>query len=107
VIEPAVAALASLVSVAIDAQEAATDMAPSKIKVTRRDGSIVEAAGRAIPGSPAAPMTESKILEKFKDCLSFGLDCPEAEAAAFADTVLTVEEMPDMSRLIRAFPSSR
>jgi len=52
-------------------------------------------------------MTEREILEKFKDCLSFGLDCPEAEAATFVDTVLTVEDMPDMSRLICAFPSSR
>jgi 2-methylcitrate dehydratase PrpD len=107
VIDPAVAALAARLSVAIDAHEAATDMAPSKIKVTRKDGSVVEAASRAIPGSPAAPMTETEILEKFKGCLSFGLDCPESEAAAFAQTVLAVEDLPDISGLTRAFPSSR
>lgn len=107
VVDPTIAALADRVSVAIDAQEAATDMAPSKIKVTRTDGSVVEAASRAIPGSPQAPMTEAAILEKFKGCLSFGLGCPEPEAAAFAETVLAIEDMPDISRLIRAFPSSR
>lgn len=107
VIDPAVAVLAGRVSVSVDPQEAATDMAPSKIKVTRKDGAVVEAAGRLIPGSPDAPMTEAKIVDKFKNCLSFGLDLPESDAAKFADIVLAVEDLADVSELARAFPSSR
>jgi 2-methylcitrate dehydratase PrpD len=106
-IDPAVAAVAGRVSVSIDVQEAATDMAPSKIKVTRKDGAVLEVASRAIPGSPDAPMTEAEIVDKFKGCMSFGLDLPESDAAAFAETVLAVEGLADVSELARAFPLPR
>jgi 2-methylcitrate dehydratase PrpD len=107
VTDPAVAALAERVSVSIDTQEAATDMAPSKIKVTRKDGTCVEAAGRLVPGSPEAPMTQAEIVDKFKDCLSFGLDVREPDAAAFAKTALAIESLADISELVRRFPSPR
>ena len=107
VTDPAVAELAARVSVSIDPQEAATDMAPSKIKVTRKDGTVLEVASRMIPGSPEAPMTQAEIIEKFKGSLSFGLDFPESEAAAFAEVVLAIEDLADVSELARAFPSPR
>jgi 2-methylcitrate dehydratase PrpD len=106
VMDPAVAALAGRVTVAIDPQEAATDMAPSKIKVTRTDGTVVKVESRVIPGSPEAPMSEAAIVEKFKGCLSFGLNLPASAAGAFAKTVLAIEDLADVSELARAFPSS-
>jgi 2-methylcitrate dehydratase PrpD len=105
--DPDVAALASRVSVSVDQLEAATDMAPSKIKVMRKDGSVIEIAGRNVPGSPAAPMTEAEIVEKFRSCMSFGLDLPDAEADAFAGKILAIEDMVDVSDLVRLFPSPR
>jgi 2-methylcitrate dehydratase PrpD len=107
VTDPAVAELAARVSVSIDSQEAATDMAPAKIKVTRKDGTVIEVASRVIPGSPEAPMTQAEIVNKFKSNLSFGLDLPESEAAAFAEMVLALEDLADVSELARAFPSPR
>jgi 2-methylcitrate dehydratase PrpD len=104
VTDPAVAALAGRVTVAIDSQEAATDMAPAKIKVTRTDGNVINVESRAIPGSPGAPMSEAAIVDKFKGCLSFGLDLPASEAGAFVETVLAIEDLADVSELARAFP---
>jgi 2-methylcitrate dehydratase PrpD len=107
VTDPAVAELAARVSVFIDPHEAATDMAAAKIKVTRKDGFVIEVASRVIPGSPEAPMTQAKIVNKFKSSLSFGLDLPEAQAATFAEMILAIEDLADISELTRAFPSSR
>jgi hypothetical protein len=52
-------------------------------------------------------MTQAEIVDKFKDCLSFGLDVREPDAAAFAKTALAIESLADISELVRRFPSPR
>ena len=60
-----------------------------------------------IPGSPEAPMTEEEIVGKFKGCWSFGLNIPEAEAATFAEMILGIDRLEDVSQIAQAFPAPR
>jgi len=102
--EPRIAALAEKVRAVVDPGVAAGDMAPSRITVTRTDGSSLTVTSRLIPGSPEAPMSEAEILAKFENCMAFGLDAPAAGVRRFAERLFELERLADVSELARDFP---
>ncbi len=103
--DPRIAALAEKVTAIIDPGEAATDMAPARVTITRTDGSVLTVASRLIPGSPDAPMSEADIIAKFEGCVAFGLGLDAAQARPFAERLLAIDELPDVSVLARDFPN--
>lgn len=103
--EPAIVALAEKVTCIVDPNEAATDMAPARVTVTRRDGSTLTVANRLIPGSPEAPMSEDDIIAKFEGCAAFGLGLDAAQARPFAERLLVLETAADVASLARDFPN--
>ena len=103
--DPNVAALAEKVTAVVDPAEAAPDMAPARITVTRKDGSALTVASRLVPGSPEAPMTEAEIIAKFEGCAAFGLGLDAARARPFAERLLALEDVADVSVLAREFPN--
>ncbi|TCT06779.1 MmgE/PrpD family protein [Aquabacter spiritensis] len=103
--DPAIATLAEKVVAIVDPGEAATDMAPARITVTRTDGSVQTVASRIIPGSPDAPLSEADIVGKFEGCAAFGLGLGAAAARPFAERLLALEDLPDSAVLARDFPN--
>lgn len=75
---------------------------PQKAIAYLRDESQISVDVTALYGSPADPMSDSAHLEKFRQCMSFGLGkSGEAIASAIIDFVETLENQPDTGRLAR------
>ncbi len=105
--DPAIAELAAKVVVSPDPDEPPTAMGPSRIRLTRTDGSIVEVADRLVPGSPEKPMSEEAILDKFRGCMSFGLDLQAKDVDPFIERVLDIESVSDIRELVSVFPKGK
>ncbi|MGD9766539.1 MAG: MmgE/PrpD family protein [Pseudolabrys sp.] len=103
--DPKVVALASRVKAMPDPTESPTAMEPSKVRVELNDNTTVLLEGRKTKGAPDAPMSVDELLGKFADCLDFGMSVPRASAQQYAERVLKLEQMSNVSDLIRDFPS--
>lgn len=102
--DPAIAALAARVTVAPDSNEPPTAMGPSRIQIKLRNGDTVEMTDKLVPGSPEKPLSEEAILDKFRNCMSFGLDLEAKDVDGFIEKVLNVETLTDARELISSFP---
>ncbi|HZC39389.1 MAG TPA: MmgE/PrpD family protein, partial [Streptosporangiaceae bacterium] len=72
----------------------------SIIRVLLKDGRQVEASAAFAKGSPANPMSEPELREKFLDCLAAGGIAAQAGRRA-ADLVLSLEDQPDLRAITR------
>jgi 2-methylcitrate dehydratase PrpD len=92
-----------------EADAAGYNTMTSIIRVRTRDGRQLETRAAFAKGSPANPMTESEVREKFLDCLAAGGVGAGAGRRA-ADLVLDLESQPDLgaiTRLLCARPAAR
>ena len=105
--DPAVAALAAKVTVASDPNEPPTAMGPSRVQVTLNSGEKIEVSDKLVPGSPEKPLSQEAVLDKFRNCMAFGLDLAPKDVDGFIDKVLNVESLTDTSELIAAFPAPK
>lgn len=102
--DPAVVALASRVKAMPDPVESPTAMEPSKVRVELNDRTTVLVEGRKTKGAPDAPMSVDELLGKFADCLDFGLGVARPVAQQYAERILKLDEVSNVSDLIRDFP---
>lgn len=51
-------------------------------------------------------MALDEILAKFRSCLEFGMDIKRADADGYANRLLEIEKVANVSDLIRDFPGN-
>lgn len=107
IFEPAAVAFAQRIEVVSDPHVADEALAPSRVEVRRRDGSVERCARTEVRGSPGEPMSTNEVLQKFYDCLAFGLGASQADADALAAAVLALETLPDATVITTRFPVPR
>jgi 2-methylcitrate dehydratase PrpD len=78
-----------------------TDIAPARVRLRLKDGRVVERARETMKGSPEEPMIDAEVRAKFRSCMEVGL---AQTGDALAETVLRLQELPDIAELIAAFP---
>jgi 2-methylcitrate dehydratase PrpD len=79
-----------------------TAIAPARVRLRLKDGSVVERARETMKGSPEEPMTDAEALAKFRGCMEFGLG---QTGDALAEAALRLDGLSDIGALIAAFPS--
>ena len=74
---------------------------PQTLTAHLTDGSIVEASIDKLFGSPADPLTREQHLEKFRNCLLFGLRDINAQETGnrLIDLIEGIETLPDVSEI--------
>lgn len=102
--DPTIADLAGRVSAVVDREQNPTAMEPTRIRVTRTDGTQLVVRGNLAKGGPVAPMSEAEVLAKFRGCLDFGMATPTSVADSFAERLLAIEELDDVAVLVQDFP---
>lgn len=104
--DPRIVALARATQVVSDPAIEGTAIEPARVKVTLRNGRVVEASSTTIKGSPQDPMSESELREKLRGCLAFGLEADGASADHLAETIATLESCDDAAgAIVAAFPA--
>ena len=103
--DPRVAALTSITRVVDDPAIEATAIEPARVKVTLKDGRVLEVSSATMKGSPAEPMSEQETLAKFYDCIEFGLRASRAQADRLAEVIVNLERAGNAAgALVGAFP---
>ena len=102
--DPRVAALAARVSVVDDPQIDPAAMSPTRATIVLRDGRRLQRFFEFMQGSPEEPMSDAEALEKFSACMAAGLGADRAAIQAIAQTILRLDDLPDVADLIGAFP---
>ena len=104
--DPRVAVLTSVTRVIDDPAIEATAIEPGRVKVTLKDGRVLEVSSATMKGSPAEPMSEQETLAKFYDCMAFGLGASRAQADRLAEAIVNLERAENAAgALVGAFPS--
>ena len=105
IIDPAVAALAAKVRVVDDPAIDPAALDPARVKVTLNDGKIIRVTSDTIKGGPAEPMSEEEVLEKFCDCLDYGVGAKRADADRLAEAIMHIDSAEDAgAAIVAAFP---
>jgi 2-methylcitrate dehydratase PrpD len=81
-----------------EAEAAGFDKMTTIVEVELDDGSVVRGRADFGKGSPANPMTDEELAEKFRQCAAWGgLDAKRARAAL--ELAWRIEELPDVGEL--------
>jgi 2-methylcitrate dehydratase PrpD len=101
VTQPAVQDMLKRVHVYADpeAEAAGYDKMTTIIKIQMKDGKTFRGRADFGKGSPANPMSYEEVADKFRQCADFA-HWPDTKAAAIVDLVRSIEDAPDMGRLI-------
>lgn len=96
--DPAVKAMAQKVTASIDPEFAdARQNYPTRLKVTLKDGRVIEELRRAASGTAEFPLTQAQIEEKFMDCATHAVD--KATADKILVTLRTLGDTPSLDGL--------
>lgn len=96
--DPAVKAMAQKVTASIDPEFAdARQNYPTRLRVTLKDGRVVEELRRAASGTAAFPLTQAQIEEKFLDCAMHAVD--KATADKILASLRTLGDTPSLDGL--------
>jgi 2-methylcitrate dehydratase PrpD len=104
---PDTVALAQRLTVADDPDVDRAALAPAKVDLTLRDGSVLALARMQVKGSPEEPMSEGEVREKFDANMAFGLGAGTCDTAPLVDAVLGLETLDDATILATLFPRPR
>jgi 2-methylcitrate dehydratase PrpD len=106
--DPAVVALAGKVRAVDDPAIDPTAIEPARVTVTLNDGRVIEVKSDTVKGSPQEPMSEDELLNKFRDCLAFGVGAQRADADRLADAIMSIENATDVgATIVGAFPPAK
>jgi 2-methylcitrate dehydratase PrpD len=103
--DAAVAATTSRTRVMLDEAMDPTAMGPVRVRLDLQSGETLTLESATLLGGPDSPLTEDRLLEKFRSCLSFGLDAPRDAIDALADRVLHLDRTPDAATIVSDFPT--
>ncbi len=85
-----------------------TAIEPARVKLTLKDGKVVELKRDTIKGSPQDPMNDAEMRAKVRGCLEFGLGATAEAVDRLADAVAALEQSKDAAKsLLEAFPGQR
>jgi 2-methylcitrate dehydratase PrpD len=103
-----IAALAAITKVVDDPTIDATAIEPARVKLTLKNGRVIELKRDTIKGSPQDPMTDAEMRAKVRGCLEFGLGATAAEVNRLADVIATLEQSSDVAKsILDAFPAQK
>jgi 2-methylcitrate dehydratase PrpD len=86
----------------------ATAIEPARVKLTLKNGKVLELKRDTIKGSPQDPMNDGEMRAKVRGCLAFGLEATTAEVDRLADAIAALDQSTDASRaILNAFPAQK
>lgn len=89
-----------------EAEKAGYNTMTSIVTVTLKDGRTVEGRAAFAKGSPANPMSDSELREKFLDCLDAGGISADSGNRA-ADLILEIEKQPNVDAIMELLAPGR
>jgi 2-methylcitrate dehydratase PrpD len=84
-----------------EAEQAGLDKMTSLLKIHLKNGKVISGRAEFAKGSPANPMSFDEVADKFRGCAEFA-NWPSAKAESVISTVKSLENAPDMSKLVAA-----
>ena len=104
--DSAIAAIAAMTTVVDDPAINATAIELARVKLTLKNGKVIELKRETIKGSPQDPMTDAEMRAKVRGCLEFGLGASAAAVDRLADVIATLEQSSDAAQaILGAFPA--
>ncbi|WP_347558375.1 MmgE/PrpD family protein [Robbsia sp. KACC 23696] len=85
----------------------ATDIAPAAVRLTLRDGRVIEKRRETIKGAPNDPMSENEVIDKFRRCMRYGLGASDTALSALEGLIAALDEAPRAQALLDAFGACR
>ncbi|HTC63108.1 MAG TPA: MmgE/PrpD family protein [Candidatus Saccharimonadales bacterium] len=86
------------------AENAGLDKMTSIMKITLKDGKVINGHAEFAKGSPANPMSYDEVADKFRGCAEFA-KWPTAKTEAIIAAVKSLESVSDMSKLTPSLTS--
>ena len=86
------------------AENAGLDKMTSILKIYMKDGRVFSSTAQFAKGSPSNPMSYEEVADKFRGCAEFA-KWPSAKAETVIATVKSLENEPDVSKLVTALTS--
>ncbi len=83
-----------------EAEAAGFDKMTTVVEVTLDDGSVVRGVADFGKGSPANPMSDDELSEKFRECAAWG-GVDRHRADTLLGLLWTIDELPDVRALTR------
>lgn len=103
--ESRITAISNITKVVDDPAIDATAIEPARVKLTLKDGKVVELKRDTIKGSPQDPMNDAEMRAKVRGCLEFGLGATANDVERLANVVATLENANDAAKaMLDAFP---
>ena len=106
--DSAIAAITAITRVVDDPAIDPTAIEPARVKLTLKNGNVVELKRDTIKGSPQDPMNDAEMRSKVRGCLEFGIGATAADVDRLADVVASLQTSGDAAKSIReAFPQTK
>ena len=106
--DSAIAAITAITRVVDDPAIDPTAIEPARVKLTLKNGNVVELKRDTIKGSPQDPMNDAEMRGKVRGCLEFGIGATAADVDRLADVVASLQTSGDAAKSIReAFPQTK
>jgi 2-methylcitrate dehydratase PrpD len=86
------------------AENAGLDKMTSIMKITLKDGKVINGHAEFAKGSPANPMSYDEVADKFRGCAEFA-KWPTSKTEAVIAAVKSLESVSDMSKLTPSLTS--
>ena len=84
-----------------EAESAGLDKMTSILRIHMKDGEVYSGRAEFAKGSPSNPMSYDEVADKFRGCADFA-KWPSAKAESIILAVKSLENAPDMSKLVTA-----
>jgi 2-methylcitrate dehydratase PrpD len=104
--DPVIAELAGRARVVVDDLIPAAAMSPTRITVTKRDGTSFVQYREFMDGSPEQPMSEAEAIAKFAACMETGTGASRPAIDKLAEKVLSLERCSDIAEVVSLFPEA-
>jgi 2-methylcitrate dehydratase PrpD len=76
--------------------------APPGVEILTKDGRTLRHTADGVPGDPANPVDHKRLVEKFRDCVSFAARAPSAANIDRSIEMLAdLENIPDATEIVR------
>lgn len=84
-----------------EAEAAGFDKMTTIIEIERTDGKVFKGRADFGKGSPANPMSDAELSEKFRQCAAWG-GLAREQAERILELAWRIEELPDVTELTRS-----
>jgi hypothetical protein len=78
------------------------DIEPARVRLTLRDGRVIERSTKSMSGSPGAPMSPQALARKFDDCVMHGFGGTAEQATQVRQGLGALRHAPDLVEALAA-----